>query len=49
MLEKFNTRMSYFDSEYDADDEDRSIIKDDIKEMNDEVFAAYSKKMGTIT
>ncbi len=45
MLEKFNTRMSYFDSEYELDDEDRGIIKDDIKEMNDEVFAAYSKKM----
>ena len=48
MLEKFNTRMSYFDSEYELDDEDRGIIKDDIKEMSDEVFAAYSKKMGKL-
>ena len=48
MVEKFNTRMSYFDSEYELDDEDRGIIKDDIKEMSDEVFAAYSKKMGKL-
>ena len=41
----FNQRMAAFDSEYELDDEHRSIIASDIKGMSEEDFEAYAKKM----
>lgn len=46
--ELFNARMASFDSEYNLDDEDRAIIASDIKEMNEEIFSAYNKKMSVL-
>jgi hypothetical protein len=46
--ETFNTRMASFDNEYDLDDEDRAIIASDIKEMSEEIFSAYRKKMSVL-
>lgn len=43
--DKFNQRMASFDSEYELDDDHRSIIATDIKDMSDEDFDAYAKKM----
>lgn len=43
--EKFDQRFASFDVDFDLDDEDRAIIAADIKDMEDEAFAAYSKKM----
>ena len=41
----FNQRMAAFDAEYELDDEHRSIIASDIKDMNEEDFDSYAKKM----
>jgi hypothetical protein len=41
----FNQRMAAFDTEYELDDEHRSIIASDIKDMNEEDFDSYAKKM----
>lgn len=41
----FNQRMESFDVDYDLTDEDRAFIASDIKEMNEDSFAAYNKKM----
>lgn len=43
--EVFNTRMASFDEEYDLSDEDRKVLASDIKDLNDETFAAYKNKM----
>ena len=43
--DKFNQRMASFDETYELDDAHRGIIAGDIKDMNDEDFEAYSKKM----
>lgn len=43
--EKFNERMSAFDSEYDLDDESRQVIASDIVNLDDDAFAAYKNKM----
>lgn len=43
--EVFNTRMASFDEEYDLSDEDRQVLATDIKDLNDETFAAYKNKM----
>jgi len=43
--EVFNTRMASFDEEYDLSDEDRQVLASDIKDLNDETFAAYKNKM----
>lgn len=43
--EKFNERMSAFDSEYDLDDESRQVIASDIADLDDDAFAAYKNKM----
>jgi hypothetical protein len=46
--EQFNQRMSSFDEEYALNDEDRGVIASDIKDMNDEDFKGYSKKMAVL-
>jgi len=43
--EKFNERMSAFDSEYDLDAETRQILANEIADMEDSAFAAYKDKM----
>lgn len=40
----FNSRMSYFDSEYELDKDYRAIIASDIKDLDEDAFAAYQKK-----
>ncbi len=47
-LEKFNQRMASFDQEYDLVDEDRQLIATDVKDLSDESFSAYHKKMGVL-
>lgn len=42
--QKFQERMASFDETFDLDDEDRAFITKDIKDLDDESFAAYSKK-----
>ena len=46
--EAFNNRMSAMDEEYDLSDEDREVIASDIKDLNEEDFEAYSKKMAVL-
>jgi len=46
--ERFVTRMTTFDDTYVLTDEDREIIAHDIKDMNDEDFETYSKKMSIL-
>ena len=46
--EKFNQRMSILDEEYALNDEDREVIASDIKDLNEEDFEAYSKKMAVL-
>jgi uncharacterized membrane protein YdfJ with MMPL/SSD domain len=46
--ERFVARMTYFDKEYVLEDGDREIIAFDIKDMDDDNFEAYSKKMGVL-
>ena len=43
--DKFNQRMASFDETYELDDAHRGIIASDIKDMSDEDFDAYLKKM----
>lgn len=43
--EKFNVRMTYFDTEYDLTDADREVIASDIKDMDDEAFDSFTSKM----
>lgn len=44
-LETFNQRMSEFDEEYELNDEVRAHVASDIKDMNEESYAGYKKKM----
>ena len=37
--------MSSFDTEFDLSDEDRQVLAADIKDLNEEAFAAYKKKI----
>ena len=46
--EAFNNRMSAMDEEYALTDEDREVIASDIKDLNEEDFEAYSKKMAVL-
>jgi len=46
--EVFNVRMASFDEEYDLSDEDRQVLATDIKDLNDETFAAYKNKMAVL-
>tara|TARA_R110002051_G_scaffold4780_1_gene26414 strand:- start:4062 stop:5690 length:1629 start_codon:yes stop_codon:yes gene_type:complete len=43
--EKFNTRMTFFDAEYELTDADREVIASDIKSMDDEAFNSFASKM----
>lgn len=42
--QKFQERMASFDEKFDLDDEDRALLTKDIKDLDDDAFAAYSKK-----
>ena len=46
--EAFNIRMAAFDEEYDLSDEDRKVLAEDIKDLNDEAFAGYKNKMAVL-
>jgi len=46
--EAFNLRMAAFDEEFDLSDEDRQVLATDIKDLNDESFAAYKNKMSIL-
>ena len=46
--ETFDVRMASLDEEYDLSDEDRQVLAADIKDLNEEGFAAYSKKMSVL-
>ena len=46
--EKFNQRMSYMDEEYVLSDEDREVLASEVKDMSDEDFEAYSRKMAVL-
>ena len=46
--EQFNQRMSSLDEEYELTDEDREVIATDIKDMNDETFTNYQKKLSVL-
>ena len=46
--EAFNNRMSAMDEQYALTDEDREVIASDIKDLNEEDFEAYSKKMAVL-
>ena len=46
--EKFNQRMASMDEEYALTDEDRGVIASDIKDMDDETFEGYAKKMAVL-
>jgi hypothetical protein len=46
--EAFNLRMAGFDEEFDLSDEDRQVLATDIKDLNDESFAAYKNKMAIL-
>ena len=43
--ESFDQRMSHMDEEYKLTDEDRKVIASDLKDMGEEDFDNYSKKM----
>ena len=43
--EAFNLRMATLDEEFELSDEDRQVLAADIKDLNEESFAAYKKKM----
>jgi hypothetical protein len=43
--ELFNQRMASFDEEYELSDEIRAHVASDIKDMNEETFDSYEKKM----
>lgn len=46
--EKFNQRMAHMDDVYELNDEDREVIASDVKDLDDEGFEAYQKKMSTL-
>jgi hypothetical protein len=46
--EAFNTRMTLLDEEYDLSEDDRQVLASDIKDLNEEAFAAYMKKMAVL-
>ena len=46
--EAFNVRMASFDEEFELSDEDRQVLAADIKDLNDEAFAAYKNKMAVL-
>jgi hypothetical protein len=45
---KFNERMTLLDEEYELNDEDREVLASDIKDMNNEDFESYQKKINIL-
>ena len=45
---KFNERMSLLDEEYQLNDEDREVIASDIKDMDEEGFESYQKRISVL-
>jgi hypothetical protein len=45
---RFNERMALLDEEYELSDQDREILASDIKDMNDEDFTSYQKKISVL-
>lgn len=43
--ELFNARMAAFDAEFELDEEDRSLLASEIKDLDEEAFSAFNKKM----
>lgn len=43
--EIFNVRMAAFDTEFELDDEDRGLLASEIKDLGEEAFSAFNKKM----
>ena len=46
--EQFNERMSSLDEKYDLTDEEREVIASDIKDLDEEGYADFSKKMSVL-
>jgi hypothetical protein len=46
--EQFSTRMASLDEEFDLDEQDREVIANDIRDLDEDSFAAYKKKMGVL-
>lgn len=46
--ETFSMRMAALDEEFDLEDEDRKVLASDIKDLNEEGFAAYKNKMAVL-
>jgi len=46
--EKFNQRMAHMDDVYELNDEDREVIASDVKDLDDNGFETYQKKMSTL-
>jgi chromosome segregation ATPase len=46
--EAFNLRMASLDEEFDLSDEDRQVLAADVKDLNNETFAAYKNKMAIL-
>jgi len=45
---RFNERMTLLDEDYELTDEDREVMASDIKDMNDEGFESYQKKISIL-
>jgi hypothetical protein len=45
---KFNERMALLDEEYELSDEDREVLASDIKDMNNDDFESYQKKINVL-
>ena len=46
--ERFNQRMAAMDEEYALEDEDRKVIAADIKDIDEEAFKEYTKKISVL-
>ena len=46
--ETFNLHMAKFDADFELDNEDRSVIASDIKDLTEEAFSAYHDKMSKL-
>lgn len=46
--ELFSNRMASLDEEFDLEADDREVIANDIRDLDDDSFAAYKKKMGVL-
>ena len=46
--ELFSNRMASLDEEFDLEADDREVIANDIRDLDEDSFAAYKKKMGVL-